>query len=96
MPQLIKPQSLGRFLSDICDGEPLTPSRLLYRRTVSFLPFDYGITSDDLTDRNYGDGVSKRRCMRLQTHLVSGRGGNIKTSPVFVNSIARLEKSAIC
>lgn len=36
--------------SDIGDKEPLTPSHLLYGRRITSLPFDYGITSEDLTD----------------------------------------------
>lgn len=56
--------------SDICNEEPLSPLHLLYKRRVASLPFDYGITSDDLTDPNYGDGANIRRRVKLQAHLL--------------------------
>ncbi|XP_074634310.1 uncharacterized protein LOC141892876 [Acropora palmata] len=56
--------------SDICDEEPLTPTHPLYGRRVNSLPFDYGITSDDLTDPNYSDSANIRRRVKLQAHLL--------------------------
>jgi len=63
-------QRLTYVSSDICDEEPLSPLHLLYKRRVTSLPFDYGITSDDRTDPNNGDGANVRRRVKLQAHLL--------------------------
>ena len=51
---------LSYVSSGICDEEPLTPTHPLYGRRVNSLPFDYGITSDDVIDPNYSDGANIR------------------------------------
>ena len=52
--------------SNIGDEEPLTPSHLLYGRRITSLPFDHGITSEDLTDPDYGDGSDVGRRVKMQ------------------------------
>ena len=54
--------------SHIGDEEPLTPSHLLYGRRITSLPFDYGITSEDLTDPGHmlGNGSDMRRRAKMQ------------------------------
>lgn len=66
----LKDRPLTYVSSDICDEEPVTPTHPLCGRRVNSLPFDYGITSDDLTDANYSDGANIRRRVKLQAHLL--------------------------
>ena len=56
--------------SDISDEEPLTPSYLLYGRRITSLPFDYTITSEDLTDPDFGDGSDIRRRVKIQALIL--------------------------
>ena len=51
--------------SDIGDKEPLTPSHLLYGRSITSLPFDHGITSEDLTDPDYGNDSDMGRRVKM-------------------------------
>ena len=81
---------LSYVSTDICDEEPLTPTHPLYGRRVNSLPFDYGITSDDLTDPNYSDGANIRRgawsCKPIYVN-VSGIGGGMNDSPLLTKKL---------
>ena len=57
--------------TDIGDKEPLTrPSHLLYGRKITSLPFDYGITTKDLTDPDYGNGSDLGRQVKMQALIL--------------------------
>ena len=56
--------------SDIGDEEPLTPSHLLYGRRITSLPFDHGITSEDLTDPDYGNDSDMGRRVKMQALIL--------------------------
>lgn len=56
---------------DIGDEEPLISSHLLYGRRITSLPFDYGITSEDLTDPDYGNnGFDVGRRVKMQALIL--------------------------
>ena len=56
--------------SDIGDEEPLTPSHLFYGRRITSLPFDHGITSEDLTDPDYGNDSDMGRRVKMQALIL--------------------------
>lgn len=56
--------------SDIGDEEPLTPSNLFYGRRITSLPFDHGITSEDLTDLDYGNDSDMGRRVKMQALIL--------------------------
>ena len=56
--------------SEIGDEEPLTPSHLLHGRRITSLPFDYGITSEDLTDTDYGSSSDVGRQVKMQALIL--------------------------
>ena len=56
--------------SDIGDEESLTPSHLLYGRRITSLPFDHGITSEDLADPDYGNGSDMGCRVKMQALIL--------------------------
>ena len=74
-------------LSDISDDEPLTTSYRIYGRRITSLPFDYAITSEDLTDPGHSDGFNMRQ--RVECKHSSFRAFRIAQNKL-ISSLSRM------